>query len=273
MSTLPESDHPAARITPEADPTAPGEARERTNGGGAAAATDLRHPLIGARVLLAGSARLEYLAQALSRTGYDVTTVRSGEAALTMLDRDPMDLVLLDTDLPGISGFEVCRRIRAFSDVPIIFTTTDASLDDRVLGFDSGADDYVMLPAEILEIDRRARALLRRMRVGSAARQVTGPKGITLDVRAHRAFVRSEQVLFTPKEFSVLQLLLERIGEVLSSDEISRQIWGYETYGSRNFVEAHISRLRAKLADAGAAGIVETVRGVGYVIRPAATEF
>jgi len=226
-----------------------------------------------ARVLVVHDALQHPLADALARAGYDVVTVRSGEAAMTMLDREPMDLVLLDTELPGMSGFETCRRIRHFSDVPILFASTGDSLEARVMGFDSGADDFVALPAESLEVDRRARALLRRMRMNRAVRQVAGPAGISLDVRAHRAFVADRQLDLTPKEFSILQLLLERQGEVLSSDEISSEIWGYETFGSRNFVEAHISRLRGKLQRAGADEVVETVRGVGYVIRPQLAQF
>ena len=98
--------------------------------------------------------------------------------------------------------------------------------------------------------------------------ELRGPASVVLRLRSHEAFVGAEPVRLTPKEFALLQILLERRGEVLSSDAISNEIWGYETFGSRNFVEAHISRLRRKLAASGAPGVVETVRGVGYVIRP-----
>jgi DNA-binding response OmpR family regulator len=210
------------------------------------------------------------IASSLEREGSETVTVGSGEAAIEQLSttNGDIDLVILDVGLPGISGFETLKRIRARSDIPVIFVTAAGTLAERVAGFDLGADDYVVKPMEIPELARRVRAILRRR----AAQQRTGdviegPAGIRIHLRSHEAYVGEEQLDLTPKEFNVLRLLLERRGEVVSPDEMSRQVWGYETFGSRNFVEAHISRLRSKLARSGAENVVQTMRGVGYTMR------
>lgn len=211
----------------------------------------------------------ETLAQALQAGGEQVLAVDSGESALAILGEGVFHLVILDVGLPGISGFETLRQIRARSDVPVMMVTGAGTLTERVAGFDLGADDYLVKPLEIPELSRRVRAILRRSR-GVAARvddQLTGPGGIVMRLRAHTVLVGAHEVSLTPKEFAVLRLLLERRGEVIHPDEISVKIWGYETFGSRNFVEAHVSRLRAKLTQAGAGDVVTTMRGVGYVIR------
>ena len=210
------------------------------------------------------------IASRLRAEGHVVTTADSGEQALALFEAHDFEVVLLDVALPGLSGFDTCRLLRAQSDVAIVFLTAADSLAERLLGFDVGADDYVTTPTEPSELDRRIRAMLWRRRGSqlASAPELHGPASIVLRLRSHEAFVGTEPVRLTPKEFALLQTLLERRGEVLSSDEISSEIWGYETFGSRNFVEAHVSRLRRKLAAAGAPGVVETVRGVGYVIRP-----
>jgi DNA-binding response OmpR family regulator len=193
----------------------------------------------------------------------------TGEEALALLDREPFDLVMLDVRLPGMSGFDTCRQIRARSDVPIVFVTAAGSLPDRLEGFDLGADDYVVKPMDGAALNRRVRAVLRRRTRGGGAGddELTGPQGVSLLERAYQVFVGENAVQLTPKEFSVLRLLLERRGEVLATDVISTEIRGFGTFGSRNFVEAHVSRLRSKLAVAGASDVVGTVRGIGYVIR------
>lgn len=199
----------------------------------------------------------------------DVTAVGSAETALTLLSQAAFDLVILDVSLPGLSGFEALRRLREVSDVPVMMLTGAGSLAERLAGFDLGADDYVLKPVEVQELRRRVRALLRRGR-GMAPRspeELSGPGGLTLRLSSHEATVNHARVDLTPKEFSLLRLLLDRRGDVVSPDEISRTIWGYETFGSRNFVEAHISRLRSKLAKHGAPDVITTIRGVGYIVR------
>lgn len=211
----------------------------------------------------------ETLSTALEADGDDVLAVDSGEAALTVLGGGVFDLVILDAALPGISGFETLRQIRSRSDVPVVMVTATDTPTERVTAFDLGADDYLVKPIEIAELSRRVRAILRRAR-GSTARpdsRLTGPNDIEMRLRAHAVLVGDVEVALTPKEFAVLRNLLEHRGEVVSPDDLSRAIWGYETFGSRNFVEAHVSRLRSKLAKAGAGDVVTTMRGIGYVIR------
>ena len=211
----------------------------------------------------------EVIGRMLEMDGAEFVGVDSGEAALALMDESSFDLVILDMGLPGVSGFETLRRIRERSDVPVMIVTGAGSLAERVAGFDLGADDYVVKPIEVPELSRRARALLRRTRVagGRAGADLEGPGGLILRLRSHEAFVGDGPLDLTPKEFSILRFLLDRRGEVVRPDELSLAIWGYETLGSRNFVEAHISRLRAKITKSGAGEVVTTIRGVGYVVR------
>lgn len=207
------------------------------------------------------------VAEALGNLGWQTESVASGEDGLTAFGRSAFDLVILDLGLPGLSGSEVLRQLRVRSEVPVLVMTASGSIDDRVNGFDLGADDYVVKPFEIAELERRVRAILRRTTGPRPDDVLHGPGDIRLLLRAHEAFVGEEQVHLTPKEFEVLRVLLARRGEVIPPDDLSVQIWGYETFGSRNYVEAHVSRLRGKLAECGADGVIGTVRGVGYMVR------
>lgn len=204
----------------------------------------------------------------LAHVGYDVTLAGTGEIALEELERRSHDVVVLDVRLPGASGLETCRQIRARSGVPIIMASGLGEPEERIAGFAAGADDYVVKPVDPHELAYRIRALLRRFNGSLHERLVQGPYGVTLDARSHEACVDGEPLDLTPKEFQLLEHLLRHRGEVLSSDALSLAIWGYETLGSRNFVEAHVSRLRAKLRHTSAQELITTVRGVGYVVRP-----
>jgi DNA-binding response OmpR family regulator len=209
------------------------------------------------------------IAASLEREGSETVAVGSGEAAIEQVNHNGgFDLVILDVGLPGMSGFETLKQIRSQSDIPVIFVTAAGTLAERVAGFDLGADDYIVKPMEVPELGRRVKAILRRraqqQRTGDI---IEGPEGIRVHLRSHEAYVGDQALELTPKEFALLRLVLERRGEVVTPDEMSRRIWGYETFGSRNFVEAHISRLRAKLARAGAENVILTMRGVGYAVR------
>lgn len=233
--------------------------------------TDNNHtaPWGHARILLVEDDRdvREAVAEALEALGWETEGVASGEDALSAFGRSGFDLVVLDLGLPGLSGHEVLRQLRARSEVPVLVMTASGGLDDRVNGFDMGADDYVVKPFELAELERRVRAILRRTTGPRPDDVLHGPGDIRLLLRAHEAYVGEQQVHLTPKEFDVLRVLLSRRGEVIPPDDLSVEIWGYETFGSRNYVEAHVSRLRGKLADVGADGVIGTVRGVGYMVR------
>jgi DNA-binding response OmpR family regulator len=204
----------------------------------------------------------------LAQCGWHVRGVTSGERAIEVLAQDSIALVILDAELPGISGFETLRQIRARSDVPVLMLSGAGNVDERVAGFDLGADDYVTKPVELAELQRRVRALLRRIPPDPESYEaLIGPAGLELHPHLQEVAVDGQPVRTTPREFDILWLLLERRSSAVTPDEISRRVWGYETMGSRNFVEAHISRLRAKLRTAGAHDVITTVRGVGYRVR------
>ena len=210
---------------------------------------------------------LASLESSLENEGFDVLGAASGEEALALVSEHLLDLMILDVGLPGASGFEVCRRVRAISDLPVIFLTAADELSERLNGFDLGADDYVTKPVALPEVVRRVQAVLRRYQAQAAAVMLYGPNGLTMNHRTRELQVGGSSVDLTPREFALLALLLERRGQVLSVDAIALAIWGHGSLGERNFVEAQISRVRAKLSRAGVEDVIRTIRGIGYVVR------
>ncbi|MDA0256312.1 MAG: response regulator transcription factor [Chloroflexi bacterium] len=202
----------------------------------------------------------------LADAGYSVSARGSAAGALAELEGSAVDLLLLDASAarPG-PAIDLLRQVRARSEVPVIVLSGARDDPPQLDFFDAGADDCIAHPVDVAELTRRVRAVLRRR--DRHEEELRGPLGVVLRARAHQVLVDGIEVPLTPREYDVLQLLLERRGEVLSADAISVAVWGYETFGSRNFVEAHISRLRAKLGRAGARDVVATMRGVGYAIR------
>lgn len=206
------------------------------------------------------------IAEALTSGGFEVMQAATGAAGQAAALVTPFDLVLLDVGLPDTSGFEVCANLRQSSAVPIIFLTALTELDDRLRGFDLGADDYIQKPFEMTELVRRVRAVLQRTPRASG-RSLYGPSGLVLDLQMHEIRIGDRVVACSAQEFDILKLLLGRRGEAISADEFAESVWGHRTFGERNFVEAAVSRLRAKLAAAGVTKLIETIRGVGYVVR------
>jgi phosphate regulon transcriptional regulator PhoB len=204
----------------------------------------------------------------LSRDGFRCRTASNGADALTEVRTAPPDLVVLDLMLPGLGGLEVCRRLRAepaTASLPIIMLTAKADEVDRVVGLELGADDYVVKPFSPKELVARVRAVLRRARgaAGSGA-AVLRAGGLALDPSRHLVTVDERPVTLTPKEFDLLQALLESAGRVLSREQLLSRVWGYthaEEIESRT-VDVHVRRLRAKLGDDGRR--IATVTGVGY---------
>ena len=206
------------------------------------------------------------LAAELRPLQHIVSVVGSLTSAVEGLTRRDVDVLVLFTD-SGAVALEGAQSIRSITDIPLIVVGPDASAENRVGAFDQGAEDYIARPVFPAELDRRIRVLVRRDRIRRRSDQLAGPGQLLLHVRSHEVYIGEERLALTPKEFAILQFLLEYRGEVVAPDQISLSIWGYETYGSRNYVEAHISRLRGKLTEAGITGAIKTVRGVGYVIR------
>jgi DNA-binding response OmpR family regulator len=201
----------------------------------------------------------------LERDGYSVLWVRSGEDAMAELDRHPLSLVVLDVGLPGIDGFEVCRRIRAHAETPVIMLTARDEEVDRVLGLELGADDYVPKPFSPRELVARVKAVLRR----------TQPKPPTDDLtlgdvelkRGAREASRAGAALdLTMKEFDLLACFMEHAGLALSREQLLDQVWGLEFPGGTRTVDQHVAQLRAKLDGSLQ---IETLRGIGYkLVRP-----
>src|SRR5262245_11261679 len=214
----------------------------------------------------------ELLSTALRYMGYEVTTARTGSAALESASRTPPDLVVLDVMLPDIDGFEVCRRLRADGDfVPVIFLTARDAEDDRVTGFIRGGDDYVTKPFSLEELTLRIAALLRRTRAigpGGAASETQRLKyrDLEMDEDRHQVWRAGEEVRLSPTEFRLLRYLLLNSERVLSKQQILDHVWQYDFNGDDNVVETYISYLRRKL-DAGHDKLIRTVRGFGYTLR------
>ncbi len=231
-------------------------------------ATPMSARFAGALILLAGSADRYWhqFRESLRCEGAEFVSVGSGRGAIELLRRSAFDLVVLGARMPDISGMTVLMEARRLGNVPVI-VLTEGGLAVHARGFDLGADDVVAENIEPAELARRVEALLRRTRPVDGVYQTGAPHGLMMNRAAHEVAVRGVPLSLTVTEFAILRLLLDCRGDVLSADAISRAVWHYETYGSPNFVQAQVSRLRAKLKRAGAAELIATIRGAGYVVR------
>nr|WP_055590644.1 response regulator transcription factor [Peterkaempfera griseoplana] len=205
------------------------------------------------------------LARALLRDGYEVSVAADGRAALELLAAGRQDAVVLDVLMPEPNGLEVCRRVRSRGDrTPILMLTARDLVQDRVAGLDAGADDYLAKPFALEELRARLRALLRR---SGAASEVLRCADLELDAAACRAR-RGDRVLeLTRTEFALLELFLRNPGRVLSRALILDSVWGYDFGTSSNALWVYISYLRGKLEAGGEPRLIQTVRGLGYVLR------
>ncbi|MDR0849117.1 MAG: response regulator transcription factor [Propionibacteriaceae bacterium] len=208
----------------------------------------------------------ETLAFLLVREGYDVRAVGDGAAAITEFEEHAPDVVILDLMIPQVSGIEVCRRIRASSDVPIIIVTAKVDESDIVLGLELGADDYVRKPFSTPELLARIRSVLRRRRVeGQHDTVKLGSKGVTMDVERHIVFVDGREVELPLKEFELLELLMRNAERVVTRGQIIDRVWGADYFGDTKTLDVHVRRLRAKIEpDPAHPSRLVTVRGLGY---------
>ena len=204
----------------------------------------------------------------LQRAGYEVVEAECGEEALQKLQENPdTKLCLLDIMLPGEDGISILRRLRSLPDtaaIPVILLTAKNTEYDKVIGLDSGADDYIAKPFGMMELVARIRAVLRRSqdKLLSADSHPLTAGAISIDERAHTVCVSGRDVQLTLKEYQLLVLLMKNQGAVLTRDVLLENIWGYGSESETRTVDVHIRTLRQKLGDSGA--LIETVRGVGY---------
>jgi two-component system response regulator RegX3 len=204
------------------------------------------------------------LAKGLEREGLDVDRVETGEAALARASQTSFDVVLLDLGLPDRDGFDVCRELRARSDVPIIVVTARSEEVDRVVGLELGADDYIVKPFGFRELVARIRAVARRRPVPLSPAVATELPGLVIDRRTRRVVVDDTEIALTPKEFDLLAFLAEDAGAVCSRQQVLEEVWDPHWYGPTKTLDVHVASLRKKLGDPR---WIETVRGVGFRLR------
>ena len=207
------------------------------------------------------------LAFLLGREGFQTIVVDNGLDALPVFDREGADLVLLDVMLPGMSGMEVCRKLREESSVPIIMLTAKDSELDKVLGLELGADDYVTKPYSARELIARIRAVLRRRsaETDSATESVLQGGPVRMDIDRHVVTVNGEEISMPLKEFELLEILLRNVGRVMTRGQLIERVWGADYVGDTKTLDVHIKRLRSKIEpDSSAPQYVVTVRGLGY---------
>ena len=209
----------------------------------------------------------EFVEYALTREGYEADVVNSGEDAFELAGKNKYDMFILDIMLPGMDGYELCRRLRTTTAAPVLFLSARDTELDKVVGLEIGGDDYLTKPFGVRELIARVRALLRR----ASGQEVTGvsntitASGITLDEDAHTAAGDKGEIDLTPREFELLAALMKNAGKVVSREDLLRDAWGWEYLTETKTVDTHIKRLRDKISQAGYdPALVETVRGYGY---------
>lgn len=209
----------------------------------------------------------EFVEYALTREGYEADVVNSGEDAFELASKNKYDMFILDIMLPGMDGYELCRRLRTTTAAPVLFLSARDTELDKVVGLEIGGDDYLTKPFGVRELIARVRALLRRasgQEVAGVSNTITA-SGITLDEDAHTAAGDKGEIDLTPREFELLAALMKNAGKVVSREDLLRDAWGWEYLTETKTVDTHIKRLRDKITQAGYdPALVETVRGYGY---------
>lgn len=206
------------------------------------------------------------LRRTLAFEGYTVEVAHSGEEGLRKVRDWTPDLVILDILMPGIDGFEVCQRLRAADDTPVLMLTARDEVADRVRGLDAGADDYLVKPFAPDELLARIRAMLRRREPRAQPDQLRFAE-IQIDARSHQAFRAGREMRLSAKEFDLLAYFARHPRQVLTREQLLDAIWGYTFDGESNVLDVYVGYLRQKLEAEGEPRILHTVRGIGYVLR------
>ncbi|MBP1931112.1 response regulator transcription factor [Ammoniphilus resinae] len=200
----------------------------------------------------------------LTKDRYEVQTAANGEEALSLFKQGGFDMVILDIMMPGIDGWEVCQRIRSFSQIPILMLTARDQTMEKVKGLKMGADDYLTKPFEEAELSARMEALLRRVSKPEHSR--IDPHGITVNPETHKVIYQGQPIELTPKEFELLHTFMNNVGRVYSRELLLEMIWGPDYMGDTRTVDSHVKNLREKLRKHGVDvdSVIKTVWGVGY---------
>ncbi len=207
---------------------------------------------------------VDLISTGLRYEGFEVAVATDGPAALAQAAQFHPHLVVLDWMLPGLDGLTICRRLRAASDVAILMLTAKGELDERVAGLEGGADDYLVKPFKFQELLARIRAILRRHQISLRRRLCVGD--LQLDRETREVWRAGRSLDLTPREFELLEVLMQHPRQVFSREILLNRVWGYDSVVDPNLIEVHISALRAKLGDT-TRELIRTVRGVGYTLR------
>jgi two-component system response regulator MprA len=208
------------------------------------------------------------LERALALESYEVVLAADGREALDRLAEQPADAVILDVMMPGIDGLEVCRRLRAAGDrTPVLMLTARDAIDDRVTGLDAGADDYLVKPFALRELQARVRALLRRASDEDGGGEVLRFSDLSLDPIAHEVHRGDRLIDLSKTEFMLLELFLKHPRQVLTRSTIFENVWGYDFGPTSNALGVYIGYLRRKTEEGGEPRLLHTVRGIGYVLK------
>ncbi len=209
-----------------------------------------------------------FLELELKHEGYEVLIAADGRTGLEKALNEKVDLIILDLMLPGLSGIEVCRRIRLESQIPIIMLTAKDDVSDKVAGLDTGADDYMTKPFAIEELLARIRVALNRKKQSKETKLEKLQIGdLVLNLTSHSAYYRDDELILTKKEYELLEYMMRNKNVVLTREQLLNHVWDYEYFGDTNVVDVYIRYLRQKIDEKYAIRLVSTVRGVGYIIK------
>jgi two-component system response regulator ArlR len=211
---------------------------------------------------------LQFLQRGLLYKGFEVLTATSGEEALSLASTCGPDLVLLDIMLPDVSGIEVCRALRASerSALPILMLTAKDELTDKIMGLESGADDYITKPFDFEELVARIRAALRRVESSQRLEKIE-VGDLVIDTATHSVWRGGERIALTRREYDLLELLAQNVGHILTKERIFERIWGYDNEAGLEIIKVYINTLRAKLNVGKKLDLIHSVRGVGYLLK------
>jgi two-component system, OmpR family, response regulator MprA len=209
---------------------------------------------------------LRVLKRGLRAHGFDVETFADSQDALAYMETRAVDVAVLDVTMPDLDGVTLCRQLRRTNDMPILMLSARDTVPDRILGLESGADDYLTKPFELAELAARMRALLRRQERAGGGADMLEYGDVGLNTRRHEVTRAGRVIDLTPTEYRLLELFMRNPETLLGREQLTLQVWGYDGGGS-NYVDVHVGHLREKLEAGGGSRILQTVRSFGYMLR------